>query len=62
MKIPSVIQDGKLIIRGTTEWDDREYARYMSGCYCICLGSIGTLRFDQREQLHRMKKYYEFTD
>ena len=38
--VPSVIQDGKLIMRGTEEWDEREAARQRDGCCCVSYGPV----------------------
>ena len=38
--IPSVIVDGKILVRGTEAWDDRESLRQMAGCRLIGFGSI----------------------
>lgn len=35
----SAIVDGKLLIRGTREWDDREILRAMNGCKVISWGA-----------------------
>ncbi len=41
MNVPSIIKpNGKLMLRGTDEWDQRELARQQNGCRCISFGSI----------------------
>ena len=37
----SIITKGRLIMRGTPEWDVRELKRAALGCQCIALGDIG---------------------
>ena len=38
--VPSSVQEGRLIIRGTKEWDDREDARRQAGNTCLSYGGI----------------------
>jgi len=35
------IRHGRILIRGTKEWDDREAARREIGCNCLSFGTIG---------------------
>ena len=39
-EVPSVIQDEKLIIRGTPEWEMRELAREEAGACCLSYGNL----------------------
>lgn len=41
--IPGVIQNGKLLIRGTEEWDEREKLRGAAGCSCLSYGPVPTV-------------------
>lgn len=38
--VPPAVTNGKLIIRGTKEWDDREDARKKAGCGCMSYGDL----------------------
>ena len=38
--IPSVIQNGKLLIRGSDAWEHREINRMFAGYYCLSGGTI----------------------
>jgi hypothetical protein len=41
--VPSVVQNGKLLIRGTDEWEEREKLRRACGCSCLSFGPIPAL-------------------
>jgi hypothetical protein len=40
LHVPSVIQHGKVLIRGSEEWDAREQARRATGCSCLSFGPV----------------------
>ncbi len=40
--VPKAIQDGKLIIRDSAQWNFREAARRTMGCVCMGFGTIET--------------------
>jgi len=41
--VPPCVQGGRLIIRGTEEWDRREELRRQTGCNCLSFGPIPIL-------------------
>lgn len=40
MAVPPIVQDGRIIVRGTPEWEDREMARMLALCGCLSFGTI----------------------
>ena len=53
--IPDIRQHGKVIIRGTPEWDQRELARSIAGCFCISMGPIDLSLDEQRDEQRDMQ-------
>lgn len=38
--IDNAVQNGKLLLRGSPEWDRREYQRFMVGCSLLSFGTV----------------------
>ena len=38
--VPPVIVGSKLLIRGSSEWEKREWARQIAGCRCLSFGPV----------------------
>ncbi len=38
--IPSAVVDRQIILRGSEQWNDREYARKLAGCRCLSFGTL----------------------
>ena len=41
--VPPFLVNREILIRGTPEWDVREWARKQAGCKCISIGPIPML-------------------
>ncbi len=44
------VRNGKILLRGTKEWDDREHARKRVGCSCMSFGTIEDSRAADRKR------------
>lgn len=46
-------------IRGTTEWDDREYERHLLDCKCLSFGPIDEGVIYVKPVINKYLMYYE---
>ena len=62
-KVPPFTFDGRILIRGTLAWDDREKQREIHGCALLSYGSIKeSLLTKGKSSGRRFEKVSSFTD